>query len=134
MKTKKGKKQNHAVKGRRFKIGWIIPIVLLLYVLVIGGHKTYQRYILQKSGICVNAIVYHRYWGYRNIKTKYRFVWQNETFEGISTANADAKYVHKSTFREDYVFLTNDTIVVVFLESNPNINRSNAVVKKKCIP
>ena len=127
-------KKNNNTKSRSKLnlIGYLFPILLFLYVLWTGGYGTYINYNLKQNGICTNAIVYHRYWGHRNIKTQYRFIWNNQTYEGISSNNADVKYVHQSIIKEDYVFMTGDTIVVVFLESNPKINRSNAIVKKNC--
>jgi hypothetical protein len=132
MNSIKSKKKKYTIKNRKHKAGWIIPIVLLLYILGTGGYKTYQTYILKKDGICTNAIAYHRYWGYRTVNTQYRFAWDSKTYEGESTDHADVRYSYNSIFKEADMFAIGDTIVVVFLGSNPNINRSNSIVKKDC--
>jgi hypothetical protein len=130
---KKSRKQDLVVKNKIFRTGWIVSILLAMYIIGTAGYKTYQNYILRENGICTSGVVYHRYWGYRNVKTQYRFMWKNKMYEGVSSSNADAKFLRTSNVKGEDLFLTSDTIAIVFLESNPNINGSNTVVKKGCI-
>lgn len=112
---------------------WWFPILFLGFILFFGGKQTIINYKLRNHGKCTKAVVYSRnkIGGKGTVDTKYRFEWKNNTFYGSSTS--DDKYRETDNFfltEEDLVI--GDTIMVVFLESNPDINRSNSIVEKNC--
>ncbi len=112
---------------------WWFLILFLGFILFFGGKQTIINYRLKNNGKCTKAIVYGRnkVGGKGTVETKYRFEWKNNSYNGLSTS--DDKYRETDNFflTEDDL-LIGDTIVVVFLESNPEINRSNSIVKKNC--
>ena len=112
---------------------WWFLILFLGFILFFGGKQTIINYKLKNHGKCTKAIVYSRnnVGGKGTVDTKYRFEWKNNTFYGSSTS--DDKYRETDNFfltEEDLVI--GDTIMVVFLESNPDLNRSNSIVEKNC--
>lgn len=112
---------------------WWFSILFLGFVLFFGGKQTIINYRLKNHGKCTKAIVYSRnkIGGKGTVDSKYRFEWKNNTYYGSSTS--DDKYRETDNFfltEEDLVI--GDSIMVVFLESNPDINRSNSVVDKNC--
>lgn len=112
---------------------WWFSILFLGFVLFFSGKQTIINYRLKNHGKCTKAIVYSRnkIGGKGTVDSKYRFEWKNNTYYGSSTS--DDKYRETDNFfltEEDLVI--GDSIMVVFLESNPDINRSNSVVDKNC--
>lgn len=113
------------------KIGRLLLIVVFAYVVYDVGKGTYSGHLLKENGICTKAVVYKREKGNRgkgDVITKYKFVWNDITYQGISYY--DSKTEGKTWFNDKYVI--GDTIIVVFLESNPNINKSNTSIGKDC--
>lgn len=137
---KKGNKKHSLSNSKEFDFGFFsysrkgcfIFIVLFLALVSYGLFLNSQVYRLRKKGICTEAVVFHRKYGFRNVRTNYRFIWNGKTYEGVSTDNLDVKYQSKSIFKSETIFMVGDTIAIVFLEANPNINRSNRVVEKEC--
>lgn len=130
-------KKNKRIKPKpsilqRLSQGWLL-ILFLGFILFIGGKQTIINYKLKKHGKCTKAIVYSRnnVGGKGTVNTKYRFEWKNNTYYGSSTS--DDKYRETDNFflTEDDL-ITGDTITIVFLESNPDLNRSNFIVEKNC--
>lgn len=112
---------------------WWFAILVFGYVFYEGGKQTYINYNLNKNGICTRAIVYSRnkVGGRGKIDTRYSFEWKNNKYSGSS--NSDDKYKETDDFfKTDDDLIIGDTIIVVFLESNPEINRSNSIVEKNC--
>jgi len=112
---------------------WWILIIILGWFLYVSGKQTYINYKLKIYGKCTNAVVYSRnkVGGKGIVDTKYSFEWKSRNYKGSSTS--DDKYRETDNFfltEDDLV--TGDTITIVFLESNPEINRSNSIVEKDC--
>ncbi|GEM_PF-1779976 len=112
---------------------WWILIIILGWFLYVSGKQTYINYRLKKYGKCTKAVIYSRnnVGGKGTVDTKYSFEWKSRNYNGSSTS--DDKYRETENFfltEDDLV--TGDTIIIVFLESNPEINRSNSLVEKDC--
>jgi len=112
---------------------WWFLFLFLGVLLFLDGKQTIINYKLKTYGKCTKAIVYSRkkVGGKGKVETSYSFEWNNVTHYGSSTS--DDKYRESENFflKEDDL-ITGDTITVVFLESNPEINRSNSIVRKNC--
>lgn len=131
MKKNKKIKTKPSVLQRLSK--WWFLFLFLGFVLFFGGKQTIINYKLKKHGKCSKAIVYSRnkVGGKGTVDTKYRFEWNNNTYIGSSTS--DDKYrVTDNFFLTEKDLVTGDTIIIVFQESNPEINRSNSIVEKNC--
>ena len=117
---------------RRLSKWWFL-IIFLGWFIYGSGKQTYINYRLKKFGKCTKAIVYSRnkIGSKGTVDSKYSFEWKNYTHFGSSTS--DDKYRETENFflTEDDL-ITGDTIIIVFLESNPEINRSNSIVEKNC--
>lgn len=69
------------------KIGRLLLIVVFAYVVYDVGKGTYSGHLLKENGICTKAVVYKREKGNRgkgDVITKYKFVWNDITYQGIS--------------------------------------------------
>ena len=102
-------------------------------ILFFGGRQTVINYKLKNHGKCTKAIVYSRnkVGGKGTVDTKYSFEWKHINYKGSSTSDDKYRETNNVFLTEDDL-VTGDTIIIVFLESNPEINRSNSFVKKKC--
>jgi hypothetical protein len=82
--------------------------------------RTIENYQLKKKGICTNAYVFSKknVGSKGDVSVKYHFKYNEEYYYGKS-------------YHDDYVKI-GDYITVVFLESDPQINRSNSFLKIKC--
>ena len=97
-----------------------------------AGYEIYINHVLKKQGICTKAVAFKRRktgsrYGSGNL-TEYTFTWKGVIYYGKSYN--DTKSYGNSWFPPDYV--TGDTIIIVFLENDPDINRSNSLIKKNC--
>lgn len=104
----------------RLSLGLIFAIAVIMYVLYVGGGKTIENYRLKSNGICIKAkVIYKNKVGGKGvIYTHYTFMVLNKNYEGYSSDDDSA--------------LVGDSIMVVYLKSNPNINRSNSLLKIDC--
>jgi hypothetical protein len=106
-------------------------IVLLLVVIWSVGRGTYIRNILENNGKCTKAVVYKRkkqIGSKGHIITYYKFVWKDNTYYGRSPS--DTKYRQTDNFfHTSDDLITGDSIMIVFCETNPNINRSARAIK-----
>lgn len=104
----------------RLSLGLIFTIAVIIYVLYVGGEKTIENYRLKSNGICVKATVIYKnkVGGKGVIYTHYAFRVSNQNYDGFSS--------------DDDLALIGDSITVVYLKSNPNINRSNSLLKISC--
>jgi hypothetical protein len=130
---KKKKTKGGKIHNQRPFIGYLFLVLLIFYVLYEGGYETFINYNLKQKGICAKAVVYNRYTfgGKGHVSTVYKFVWKNQQYTGKSFN--DAKYRQTNRwFKTSDDLVIGDTITVVFMESNPNINRSNSVIHKDC--
>lgn len=131
MKKNKKIKPKPSILQRLSK--WWFLILFLGFIFYFGGKQTIINYRLKNHGKCTKAIVYSRnsIGGKGTVDTKYSFVWENNTYKGSSTS--DDKYRDSENFfLTDDDLITGDSIMIVFLESNPEINKSNSIVKKNC--
>lgn len=115
------KKNNlHKVAFSRITIGKAFLIILIFYVIIVGGRKTIENYQLRANGICAKAvIIYKKNVGSRGIiDTHYEFRVNGNIYQGFSSHDDSA--------------LTGDTIIVVYLKSDPSVNRSNTLLGIKC--
>ena len=108
-------------------------ILFLGFILYFGGKQTIINYRLKNHGKCTKAIVYSRnkVGGKGTVDTKYSFEWKNTRYIGSSTSDDKYRKTENFFLTEDDLVI-GDTITVVFLESNPETNRSNSIVKKNC--
>jgi hypothetical protein len=92
----------------------IIAVCWLLYTLFENAITNYR---LEKNGIYTKAIVYEKknVGAQGTISTRYYFNYKNNKYYGAS--EWDDKVV------------IGDSIIVFFLESDPNINRSNSLLE-----
>ena len=129
-KNKNKRHQNNQKKYSIYRIiGYVFLALLVLALIAKWSYESYINYILGKRGICTKAIVYDRYKGYRfDVKSCYQFTWKGITHYGKSYS--DTKY-EEDTGSNDKLII-GDTITIVFLENEPNINRSNSLIKKDC--
>jgi hypothetical protein len=131
MKKKNKIKPQTSILKRLSK--WWFIILFLGFFFYQVGKQTYVNYKLKHYGMCTKARVYSRnkVGSKGTVDTKYSFEWKNNNYIGSSTS--DDKYRETDNFflTEDDLVI-GDTLVVVFLESNPDINRSNSIVEKKC--
>jgi hypothetical protein len=125
-------KQTYETSQSLFLKLTFIALIFITFVYVIGK-QTYINYKLENYGICTKAKVVSRnsVGSKGTVSTKYSFIWKNQKYFGSSTS--DDKYQESgNNFLTDDDLITGDTIIVVFLESNPEINRSNSIVEKDC--
>jgi hypothetical protein len=134
---KKSKNKNKPIKKEEISFSKIISWLFMITVFflctyeVVRGTRT--NHLLRKNGICTKAVVYSRENGLRkngNTRSSYRFYWNDTEYYGYSTLSSDSRTEGKTWINDKYT--VGDTIIVVFLESNPNINRSNTQVEKDC--
>lgn len=95
-------------------------ILFVSYFLFAAIKNTIVNYQLKKRGICTKAYVTGKQRvGSRGVPyVYYQFSYNNSTYSHYSS------YDHKAE--------EGDSIIVVFLESNPKVNRSNSLIEKKC--
>jgi hypothetical protein len=93
---------------------------MLLYIIFQGGHKTIENYRLKRQGICVKAIILEKnHVGAKGIiYTHYQYSAQGIIYQGISISDDNTNI--------------GDSIVIVYLDSNPSISRSNSLLKINC--
>lgn len=131
-----GKNKN---KRRRYKqkkysisriIGYIFVALLALAFIIKVGYGIYINHVLKEQGYCTDAIVYNRHKTGKgmSVTSHYQFTWKGIIYYGKSYH--DTKTQRESLFYDN--FITGDTITIVFLENDPNINMSNSEVKKDC--
>ena len=112
-------KKNNTNKSKIVKLsfGGVFAILCILYIIIEGGSKTIENYRLEKNGICVKALVYDKtpIGSKGTISIGYYFYFRNNKFYGKSYNDDKAKI--------------GDTILIFFLESDPNINRSNSILE-----
>lgn len=82
-----------------------------------GGYKIYNNYRLEKDGICTETVIREIYQEMHKKVGIYKFRVGDKTYSGRPI------YVGSNV---------GDTISIVYLPSNPKINRSNTVIKKNC--
>lgn len=112
---------------------WWLVILFLGYFIYTIGEQSLINYKLNHYGKCTKAVVYDRYFvgSKGTVRTKYKFKLNNNTYTGTSSSDDKFRQTDKFFVTEDDL-VTGDTIVVVYLESNPDINRSNYIVEKNC--
>lgn len=131
MRSQKKKLPKKTDNNLFVKIGRLLLIGVFAYTIFDVARGTYLIHSLRKNGICTEAIVYSRAMGNRTkggVITKYKFLWKGLEYKGISYS--DTKREGKTWFNDKYII--GDTIIVVFFESDPNVNRSNRIVEKDC--
>jgi len=130
-KNKKKSCRNRQEKRPIYRIiGYVFITLIVLALIIKAGYESYINHLLQKQGICIKAVVYERksVGGKGDILSKYQFKWKNITYYGES--EHDTKTKGESWFYDN--FISGDTITIVFLENDPDINRSNSQIKKDC--
>lgn len=92
----------------------LIGICWLLYLTIDGAFENYK---LEKKGIYTWAIIYNKYTvgAKGTMQVDYSFFYKGSKYEGYSYWD-----------REKQI---GDSILVFFLESDPDINRSNSLLK-----
>lgn len=101
-------------------IAWAIPLGFFCWAFYVAIQKTIENSQLTREGHCTNAYVLSK----KNIgakgviNVKYQFNYNGITYYGNSQNNDNAEI--------------GDSITIVFLESDPQINRSNSFLKKEC--
>jgi hypothetical protein len=115
---KKNNKRNRS--SMRLSLGLIFAAIVTIYVLYVGGEKSIENYRLKSDGICAKAKVTYKnkVGGKGVIYTHYRFEVSNKSYEGYSSDDDSA--------------LVGDSIMIVYLKSNPNVNRSNTLLQHPC--
>ena len=105
-------------KGRNRR-SWIIFLTLIGWVIYVSIQGTIECHKLEKMGTCTNAYVFSKKNVTKgNVKIEYRFDYKGESYKGKS-------------YHDDKVNV-GDYITVVFLESKPQIHRSNSSLKINC--
>ena len=101
-------------------IKWLPFIAAVIWFVYYATKGTIECYQLKKRGKCTYAYVSSKKsgGGKGHIRTEYNFKYNGEYYNGYSYHDNKAKI--------------GDFIIVVFLESNPNINRGNTLLKKDC--
>lgn len=84
---------------------------LFLLFLIKGGYETYNNYRLGRDGICTTAVIY------KNGKRCY----MHYKFQVDGVAYYGKEWTSKTI---------GDTVSIVYLPSNPKINRSNKIIKR----
>ena len=106
--------KNEKQKESRFqqiRFGGFLVIIFITYFIVVSSIKTIENFRLKRTGIYTKAIVYdQRHVGSKGvIKTYYEFMVDGKHYQGSSINNDNAK--------------NGDTLNIVFLKSNPKVNR-----------
>lgn len=82
-----------------------------MIVLVKGGYETYNNYRLERDGICTTAVIYGK----------------GRRFNKFCKFQVDGV----TYYAEEWTSKTiGDTVTIVYLPSNPKINRGNKTIKK----
>ena len=95
---------------------WLI-ILFIVYIVYCSSMRTYENYRLKKEGICTNGIIYER--GSRS-GYFYEFKVEQKYYRGSTTSASD---ISKEI---------GDSIIIIYLPSDPNINRSQIFLDMNC--
>ncbi|WP_126249200.1 hypothetical protein [Chitinophaga rhizosphaerae] len=97
--------------GRKVHIGYLIGIVFLAVIIVPASKKTIQNLRLAKNGVFELGIVTTKYkvGGKGTFRINYEFKVENQTYTG---------------FANDEDYQEGDSIEVVYLRSDPAVNRA----------
>ena len=87
--------------------------LFLLFFLIKGSYETYNNYRLERDGIYTTAVIY------KNGKRCY----MHYKFQVDGVAYYGKEWTSKTI---------GDTVSIVYLPSNPKINRSNKMIEKVC--
>lgn len=107
------KKQRNPVRPSGTSSGGILCFICFCCFLIKGGYETYNNYRLGRDGICTTAVIY------KNGKRCY----MHYKFQVDGVAYYGKEWTSKTI---------GDTVSIVYLPSNPKINRSNKIIKKNC--
>lgn len=105
------KRKSSKIKVRRLSFGgwvWIIIIIICIIKIVIAERESS---LLRENGICITAKVYAT--GYR-FTYYYEFKVRNSYYTGKTIS--------------DGILEIGDTLAIVYLPSNPEINHPNSVI------
>ncbi|WP_101690179.1 hypothetical protein [Dysgonomonas massiliensis] len=127
---KKKKRHTNKPKSLMDYVGYALCATVILYIIGKGGYETYINSLLRREGTCTEAIVYDRYrLGKKgDVVSKYKFLYNGALYEGKS--NNDRKTEGKTWLNDKLI--VGDTIIIVFLEDSPEVNRSNTLIEKDC--
>ena len=116
------KKSNIGRKKRNVKniIGWGVIAITFCLFLYVSTKRTIENTRLQRNGRCTYAVVVskQRVGSKGTIRVSYRFSHNGRFYYGRSHHDDRAEI--------------GSYIVVVFLESAPQVNRSNSFLEKEC--
>ena len=111
----RGKRKLSKIKVRRLSFGgWVLVIIIMIAIIMLIDTECTIRQ-LRKEGVCTIATVYAE--GYRFARF-YEFKVGNSYYTGKAASGA-------------YLEI-GDTLTVVYLPSNPEINQPNSVVGLNC--
>lgn len=104
-------------KNRRLSLGAILGIILIIYLSIEGGRGTIEKFKLKRTGIFTKGVIYDRYsvGSKGDICSAYYFYYNDQKFYGKSYDDSEVKI--------------GDSIIVAFLKSKPNVNRSNSFLE-----
>ena len=99
----------------------LLGIGLIIYFVIKVSTITYYDLLLHNNGICTIAEIY-RYEGLRRSRVKgyYEFSVKGKWYKGYATSLSDEKLKNRISY---------DTITVMYLSTNPQINRSKNAVE-----
>lgn len=115
-------KQKPLIRSPKYKVRnrivYVIWIAFGLLFLIRGTKRTVENYHLKKEGICVQAVVYHKYQAQHKKVRCYEFRVGEKKYRGKTIT--------------DHKLKVGDSLTIIYLPSNPEINRSNTVINKDC--
>lgn len=101
------------IKRLSFK-SWLI-ILFVVYVVYYSGMRTYENYRLKEEGVCISGIIYGR-----GSRSGYFYEFK-----------VGQRYYHGSSISDSSKEI-GDSITVIYLPSNPDINRSQNFLDMNC--
>lgn len=117
------KKVNKNVKKRSFNhyMSCLFGIGIITFILVRISMITYYDLLLDSKGICTIAEIYkYKNIRYSRIKGYYEFNVNNKWYRGHATSLSNENLKNK---------ILHDTITIIYLPSNPQINRAKNAVE-----
>lgn len=114
------KNKSHKLTFPKITMSGLFVVALIIYVIIVGGQKTFENYRLKYSGLCIKAVVTSKNKiGSRGvIHTHYKFSVKGNDYNGYSSDDDNA--------------LIGDSIIIVYLMLNPNVSRSNSLLEVEC--
>lgn len=114
------KNQRRKVSLSKISFRKVLIVIFVLFIVIVSGRKTIDNYRLKRNGVCSTAVVVSkkRVGSKGVIYTYYEYRVDGVKYEDYSSS--------------DDAVAVGDSIVIIYLESDPSISRSNSFLKIAC--